>query len=163
MTRGAETSSADPTGTGSTLEGPAPYPPFVQALDALVAVGPLRDTGRPAGFYTSPPLRSPRRPDLPQYFIDGFLHNRDALAFSEVNQQLFAEVFPVLAARLEECFQRGDTVVQTDRQICDAPGRSFHPRHLLFGARYLQIPYMWRQLTFDLPEGAAGRAPEIVE
>src|SRR3972149_6206695 len=38
MTRGAGPSSADPTGAGSTLEGPAPYPPFVEALDALVAV-----------------------------------------------------------------------------------------------------------------------------
>ena len=34
-----------------------------------------------------------RRPDLTQYFIDGFVKNRDALAFSEENQALFAEVF----------------------------------------------------------------------
>ena len=225
MTRGAETSSGDPTGTGSTLEGPAPYPPFVQALDALVAVArsgqradseffnppdewlvrrmpiltelpegkhrrlhaEFEEVRRKAERFNSQGKAAPRsgpdavvptdkgglaffsqlgvarRPDLTQYFIDGFLRNRDALAFSEVNQQLFAEVFPVLAARLEECFQRGDTVVQTDRQICDAPGRSFHARQLLFGARYLQIPYMWRQLTFDLAEGAVGQAPDIIE
>src|SRR3972149_7249983 len=53
MTTGAETSSADPTGTGSTLEGPAPYPPFVQALDALVAVA--RSGQRADSEFFNPP------------------------------------------------------------------------------------------------------------
>lgn len=104
-----------------------------------------------------------RRPDLTQYFVDGFLKNRDAVAFSEDHQKLFAEVLPYITARLRECFARGDSVIQTDRQICDAPGRSFHARQLLYGTRYLQLPYMWRQLTFELPEAERRKAPDIIE
>ena len=40
-----------------------------------------------------------RRPDLTQYFIDGFGRNRDALAFDEENQALFTEVFEKIAQR----------------------------------------------------------------
>ena len=104
-----------------------------------------------------------RRPDLTQYFIDGFDRNRDALAFSEENQALFAEVLLHLTARLNEAFAAGDTVVQTDRQICDAPGRSYHARQVLFGTRYLQLSYMWRQLTFELPESELQGQPDILE
>ena len=104
-----------------------------------------------------------RRPDLTQYFVDGFARNRDALAFSEANQSLFAEVFPYITRVMREGFASGDTIVQSDRQICDAPGRSFHARQLLFGTHYLQVPYMWRQLTFDLPETERQRPPDIVE
>ena len=104
-----------------------------------------------------------RRPDLTQYFIDGFDRNRDALAFSEENQALFAKVFPYITARMKEHFGSADTVVQSDRQICDAPGRSFHARQLLFGTRYLQLPYLWRQLTFELPESERSKAPHILE
>ena len=104
-----------------------------------------------------------RRPDLTQYFIDGFGRNRDALAFDEENQALFTEVFQKIAQRLAECFTAGETVVQTDRQIGDAPGRSFHARQLLFGTKYLQAPYMWRQLTFDLPESEYQQDPDILE
>ncbi len=104
-----------------------------------------------------------RRPDLTQYFVDGFLRNRDAVAFSEENQRLFAEVIPYITARMREAFARGDYIVQTDRQICDAPGRSYHARQLLFGTRYLQIPYIWRQLTFDLPREEWQREPQILE
>ncbi len=57
----------------------------------------------------------------------------------------------------------GENVVQTDRQIGDAPGRSFHARQLLYGTRYLQVPYMWRQLTFDLPESQYQDSPDILE
>jgi hypothetical protein len=118
------------------------------------------DTGGLAFFSQ---LGVARRPDLTQYFIDGFLMNRDALAFSEANQALFAEVLPYITKRLQACFARGDTIVQTDRQIGDAPERSFHARQLLYGTRYLQIPYMWRQLTFDLPEIEYQKAPDILE
>ena len=104
-----------------------------------------------------------RRPDLTQYFIDGFCRNRDSEAFSEENQSLFAEVIPHITARLRERFAAEDAVVQCDRQIGDAPGRSLHARHLLLGTRYLQLPYMWRQLTFDLPAHAAAQAPDILE
>ena len=104
-----------------------------------------------------------RRPDLTQYYIDGFGRNRDALAFEEGNQVLFTEVFQQIATKLRECFAAGETVVQTDRQIGDAPGRSFHARQLLYGTRYLQVPYMWRQLTFDLPESQYQDAPDILE
>ena len=104
-----------------------------------------------------------RRPDLTQYFIDGFSKNRDALAFSEDNQELFAQVLARIASYMEQKFASGETIVQSDRQIGDAPGRSFHARQLLFGSRYLQVPYMWRQLTFDLPEGDQDRSPDILE
>ena len=86
-----------------------------------------------------------RRPDLTQYFIDGFNANRDALAFSEENQALFAEVFPYVTNYMKQCFGKGETIVQTDRRMCDAPDRSFHVRQLLFGDRYLHLPYLWRQ------------------
>lgn len=104
-----------------------------------------------------------RRPDLTQYFVDGFTRNRDALAFSEANQALFAEVFTHINKYMEQRFAAGDTIIQSDRQIGDAPGRSFHARQLLFGARYLQIPIMWRQLTFDLPEIERSQPPDILE
>jgi hypothetical protein len=104
-----------------------------------------------------------RRPDLTQYFIDGFPRNRDALAFSQENQQLFARVFQYINSYLETHLGVGDAIIQTDRQIGDAPGRSFHARQMLFGTQYLQIPYMWRQLTFDLPEGARLNVPDILE
>lgn len=104
-----------------------------------------------------------RRPDLTQYFIDGFARNRDALAFSQENQWLFTEVFRYINSYMETHLRAGDAIIQTDRQIGDVPGRSFHARQLLFGTRYLQVPYMWRQLTFDLPEGARLNVPDILE
>lgn len=104
-----------------------------------------------------------RRPDLTQYFVDGFTANRDALSFEEDNQALFAEVLPRITRYLQERFAAGDTVVQTDRQIGDAPGRSFHARQLVCGSRYLQLPYMWRQLTFELPESERTATPDILE
>ena len=104
-----------------------------------------------------------RRPDLTQYFIDGFPANRDALAFSEANQALFSEVFALINSRISQHLASGDTIVQSDRRIGDAPGRSFHTRQLLFGTRYLQVPIMWRQLTFDLPEAERHKPPDILE
>ena len=113
------------------------------------------------GFFSQ--LGVVRRPDLTQYYVDGFVPNRDALSFSEENQALFTEVFECINARLREHLAAGQTVIQTDRQICDAPGRSFHARQLLFGADYLQLPYMWRQLTFELPEAERTETPDIME
>ena len=84
-------------------------------------------------------------------------------AFSEENQALFAEVLPYITAYMERSFEAGQTIVQSDRQICDAPDRSFHARQLLFGTRYMQIPIMWRQLTFDLPPDEFTNPPEILE
>ncbi len=104
-----------------------------------------------------------RRPDLTQYFIDGFLKNRDALAFSEESQALFAEVFRYITNYMKEKLGAGETIIQSDRQICDAAGRSFHARQMLFGDHYLQAPYMWRQLTFDLPESDLQKTPDILE
>ena len=104
-----------------------------------------------------------RRPDLTQYFIDGFDCNRDALAFSQDNQALFAQVFTYINRYMEENFSTGEAIIQTDRQISDAPGRTFHARQLLFGANYLQAPYMWRQLTFDMPQSEMQQEPHIVE
>ncbi len=211
--------------SGPTLEGPPVHPPFVRALDDLVAVA--REGQRPKSEFLNPDddwlvghmsifTRMPneereriakeyeqlrreaqranadgkavrragpdavfptdtgglaffsqlgvaRRPDLTQYFIDGFPRNRDAVAFSEDSQKLFAEILPYVTARLRERFDRGDRVIQTDRRLCDAPGRSFHVRQLLFGTRYLQIPYMWRQLTFEIPEGERQQTPDIIE
>ena len=104
-----------------------------------------------------------RRPDLTQYFVDGFTRNRDALAFSEENQALFAEVFRYINSYMGRQLESGETIIQSDRQVADAPGRSFHARQLLFGARYLQIPLMWRQLTFDLPTDQQNQEPDILE
>ena len=104
-----------------------------------------------------------RRPDLTQYFIDGFSKNRDALAFSESNQALFAEVLSHINRFMKSHFASGEGIIQSDRQICDAPGRSFHARQLLFGNKYLQVPLMWRQLTFDLPEDQRSKEPDILE
>ena len=104
-----------------------------------------------------------RRPDLTQYFVEGFTRNRDALAFSEDNQRLFVSVFEKVIAKMEAQFASGEGIIQTDRQICDAPGRSYHARQLLFGTRYLQAPYMWRRLTFDLPQDQWQESPDILE
>ena len=104
-----------------------------------------------------------RRPDLTQYFVDGFEANRDGIAFSSENQELFSEVFEYISAAMRTHFKDADTIIQTDRQVADAPGRSFHARQLLFGVRYLQLPYMWRQLTFDLPKSEYNNTPDIVE
>ena len=109
-----------------------------------------------------------RRPDLTQYFVEGFTRNRDALAFSEDNQRLFTPVFHKVSDKMEACFaspnpDMDNGIVQTDRQICDAPGRSFHARQLLFGTRYMQAPYMWRRLTFDLPQEQWQEPPHILE
>ena len=104
-----------------------------------------------------------RRPDLTQYLIDGFSRNRDALAFSEANQALFAEVFARINLYMKHHFSSGDTIIQSDRRIGDAPGRSFHARQLLFGHRYLQLPIMWRQLTFELPAAELDKPPDILE
>lgn len=112
-------------------------------------------------FYSQ--LGVARRSDLTHYFIDGFQRNRDALAFSEKNQELFAEVLPHITEALQGRFAAGNTVVQMDRQIGDAPGRTFHARQLLFGTRYLQIPYMWSQLTFDLAPEERTNSPDILE
>lgn len=131
---------------------------------AAARAGPdvaVRLSGGGLAFFSQ--LGVARRPDLTQYFIDGFDKNRDGLAFNETDQALFADVFHHIALRLKEHFASGDTIVQSDRQICDAPGRSFHARQLLFGTHYLQIPLMWRQLTFDLPEGQRRQTPDILE
>ena len=104
-----------------------------------------------------------RRPDLTQYFIEGFTRNRDALAFSEDNQRLFTQVFHQVCDKMETAFANGEDIVQTDRQICDAPGRSYHARQLLFGTRYMQAPYMWRRLTFELPREQWPEPPDILE
>ena len=104
-----------------------------------------------------------RRPDLTQYFIDGFQPNRDALPFSEENQRLFTGVVQAITEHMKQHFASGQSIVQTDRQIGDAPGRAFHARQLLFGDRYFQAPLMWRQLTFDLPEDQRTQSPDILE
>ena len=131
---------------------------------AALRVGPevvgRLDTGGVA-FYSQ--LGVARRPDLTQYFVDGFARNRDSIAFSEASQALFADVLPYLTRLLKESFDAGGSVVQSDRQVCDAPGRSFHARQLLVGTRYMQLPYMWRQLTFDLPKEEQAERPDIVE
>ena len=118
------------------------------------------DTGG-MGFFSQ--LGVSRRPDATHYFVDGFARNRDSLSFSEANQALFAEVFPYIARYLNDHFAAGDAIVQTDRAIADAPGRTHHARQLLCGAHYMQLPYMWRQLTFDLPAEERSSPPDILE
>ena len=104
-----------------------------------------------------------RRPDITQYFIDGFQKNRHSAVVDEQDQELLAEVLPYVTEYMDRHFASGDGIIQTDRQIGDAPGRSFHARQLLFGADYPQVPYMWRQLTFDLPSAQRRESPEILE
>ena len=104
-----------------------------------------------------------RRPDLTQYFIDGFEKNRDGLAFEEENQALFAQVFRHITRYMQDCFAAGKTIIQTDRQIGDTADRSFHARQLLFGSDYLQASYMWKQLTFELPVAEVRKEPQILE
>ena len=114
------------------------------------------------GFFSQ--LGVVRRPDLTKYFVDGYDRNRDAeAAFGEAEQALFAEVLGYVTAFMRERLEAGDTIIQSDRQIGDAPGRSYHARQLLFGQRYLQIPFCWRQLTFDLPADALTDEPDILE
>ena len=113
------------------------------------------------GFFSQ--LGVARRPDLTHYFVDGFPKNRDALSFSQENQALFAEVFPYITKYLNKHLEEGTTIVQTDRMVGDVPNRSFHARQLLFGTQYLQLPYMWRQLTFDLSPEELDQDPDILE
>ena len=47
-----------------------------------------------------------RRPDLTQYFVEGFTRNRDALAFSEENQRLFTEVFHQVCDKMEAALRQ---------------------------------------------------------
>lgn len=104
-----------------------------------------------------------RRPDLTHYFVDGFTPNRDALSFNEENQELFVEVIDAITKYMDDQFNKGNTVLQTDRRIGDAPGRSFHARQLVGGSRFLQLPYMWRQLTFEMKESDMRNSPDILE
>ena len=118
------------------------------------------DTGG-YGFFSQ--LGVVRRPDLTQYFIDGFAKNRDGVVFTTESQTLFTEVFGYINSYMEEKLAAGDTIVQSDRQVGDAPGRSFHARQMLFGTRYMQIPMMWRQLTFPASEELSRLEPDILE
>jgi len=118
------------------------------------------DTGG-YGFFSQ--LGVVRRPDLTQYFIDGFAKNRDGVVFTTESQTLFTEVFGYINSYMEENLAAGDTIVQSDRQVGDAPGRSFHARQMLFGTRYMQIPMMWRQLTFPASEELSRQEPDILE
>jgi len=118
------------------------------------------DTGG-YGFFSQ--LGVVRRPDLTQYFIDGFAKNRDGVVFTTESQSLFTEVFGYINSYMEEKLAAGDTIVQSDRQVGDAPGRSFHARQMLFGTRYMQIPMMWRQLTFPASEELSRQEPDILE
>ena len=67
-----------------------------------------------------------RRPDLTQYFIDGFTKNRDAIAFSEENQSLFADILPYITKYIKEQFEIKSEIIQVDRQIGDLDDLSFH-------------------------------------
>jgi len=118
------------------------------------------DTG---GYAFFSQLGVVRRPDLTQYFIDGFAKNRDGVVFSEESQTLFTEVFSYISAFMEEKLASGDTIIQSDRQVGDTPDRSFHARQMLFGKKYIQIPMMWRQLTFPVSEEVSRQEPDILE
>ena len=113
------------------------------------------------GFFSQ--LGVVRRPDLTKYFVDGYDRNRDDVAFNEENQALFAEVLHYTVEYMRAKLAAGDTIIQTDRQIGDAPGRSYHARQMLFGERYPQLPFCWRQLTFDMPPDQMTSEPDILE
>ena len=57
------------------------------------------DTG---GYAFFSQLGVVRRPDLTQYFIDGFAKNRDGVVFSTENQTLFTEVFGYINSYMED-------------------------------------------------------------
>ena len=118
------------------------------------------DTGG-LGFFSQ--LGVVRRPDLTKYFVDGYDRNRDDVAFTEEYQELFAEVLRYAVDYMRAKLEAGDTIIQTDRQIGDAPGRSYHARQMLFGEQYLQLPFCWRQLTFELPADQMTSEPDILE
>ena len=124
--------------------------------DAVVRL----DTGG-LGFFSQ--LGVVRRPDLTKYLVDGYDRNREDVAFSEEYQGLFAEVLRYAVGYMRAKLEAGDTIIQTDRQIGDAPGRSYHARQMLFGERYLQLPFGWRQLTFELPAEQMTAEPDILE
>ena len=149
----AEAASIDQASAAANAEGRA-------ASRAWPGVVVRLDTG---GFAFFSQLGVVRRPDLTQYFIDGFAKNRDGVVFSEKSQALFTEVFHHINNFMEQKLASGDTIIQSDRQVGDAPGRSFHARQMLFGTDYLQVPLMWRQLTFDMSEETRNREPDILE
>ncbi|MDP7618672.1 MAG: hypothetical protein QF652_00275 [Dehalococcoidia bacterium] len=139
--------------TGADAEGKAASRAWADAAIRLDSGG--------LGFFSQ--LGVARRPDLTQYFIDGYDQNRDSLAFSPENQELFAEILPHITAAFRSTLADGTTVTQTDRRIGDVPERSFHARQMLFGTRYLHLPYMWKQLTFELPSRQRVAEPDILE
>ena len=104
-----------------------------------------------------------RRPDLTQYFIDGFTKNRDAIAFSEENQSLFANILPYISKYIKKEFANKSQIIQVDRQIGDVDDQSFHARMLLCGTNYTGLPYMWKQLTFPISETKKVNKPDIIE
>ena len=104
-----------------------------------------------------------RQPDLTRYLMDGFTPNRDSRTFDHDDQLLFCNILPIITAKLTAWLDAGEVIVQSDRRICDAPGRAFHARQLVVGSRYPQLPYLWRQLTFDLPESERSNDPAIIE
>ena len=104
-----------------------------------------------------------RRPDLTQYFIDGFTKNRDAIAFSEENQSLFADILPYISEYIEKEIANKSQIIQIDRQIGDVNNQSFHARMLLCGTEYTGLPYMWKQLTFPINETKKNNEPDIIE
>ena len=104
-----------------------------------------------------------RQPDLTRYLMDGFTPNRDSRTFDHDDQRLFCNILPLITAKLTAWLDAGEVIVQSDRRICDAPGRAFHARQLVVGSRYPQLPYLWRQLTFDLPESERSNDPAIIE
>ena len=104
-----------------------------------------------------------RRPDITKYFIDGFPSNRHANLLTEEDQDLLSEILPHITEYMRNHFQKGDSIIQSDRQIGDVIDRSFHARQLLFGSDYPHVAYMWRKLTFDLSEKNTGSSPDILE
>ncbi|MEE2884827.1 MAG: hypothetical protein VX701_03945 [Chloroflexota bacterium] len=103
-----------------------------------------------------------RRPDITKYFIDGFPRNRHANLLTEEDQEILSDILPYITDYMRTHFQKGDSVIQSDRQIGDVADRSFHARQLLFGSEYPHVAYMWRKLTFQRPEKLTG-TPDILE
>jgi hypothetical protein len=104
-----------------------------------------------------------RQPHLTRYFVEGFTPNRDSFRFDVADQELFAPILPLITDRVRQWLADGEMVVQSDRRIGDAPGRSFHARQLVIGSRYPQLAYLWRQLTFEMPQTEQTGTPDIIE
>ena len=104
-------------------------------------VGVLQPVGRGAPARPDPVLRGRVHP---QPGRPGFLRGKPATVHPGVQPSVRQNGGPLRERRGHSGRPTGRFAMRRER--------SFHARQLLFGTRYMQAPYMWRRLTFDLPQ-----------